>query len=93
MNETIQIIMGVGVGILLGLFFYEGLKFTLRKGLKSKTPALWFLMSFLVRTGMVVAGFYFFSNGNWKLLLACLVGFTISRFAVTGFKKVSPRKN
>ena len=92
MSETIQIITGVGVGFLLGLFFYGGLKFTLRKGLKSKFPALWFLLSFLLRTGIVVAGFYFFSGGNWKTLLACLVGFTISRFVLTGFKTVSPRK-
>lgn len=84
MNEMIQLLTGFAGGILLGLFFYWGLKFTMKKGLKSKNPALWFVLSFLIRTGIVVASFYFLAGGNWKTLLAMLAGFTISRFAFTG---------
>ena len=93
MNEMFQLITGFAGGILLGLFFYWGLRFTMRKGLKSKNAALWFLMSFLIRTGIVIAGFYFLSGGDWKVLLAGLVGFTISRFVITGIGvPISPGK-
>ncbi len=86
MNEKLSVITGLPLGFLLGLFFYGGLKLTLKKGLSSGYPALWFLLSFLLRTGIVVAGFYYFSGGNWKILLTCLAGFSLSRFAVTGAK-------
>lgn len=82
MTEIFHLFTGLVVGILLGLFFYGGLKFTLRRGLKSKYAALWFLLSFLLRTAVVAAGFYYVSGGNWKVLLASLAGFTLARFAI-----------
>lgn len=83
MNEMLQLLSALVAGIVLGLFFYGGLKFTLRKGLGSKNPALWFLLSFLLRTAVVAVGFYFVSGGDWKALLACLAGFTLARFAIS----------
>jgi len=40
-----------------------------------------------LRTGLVVAGFYFVSLGDWRKLLACLLGFIIARFAITWFTR------
>jgi F1F0 ATPase subunit 2 len=83
MNEhLILVLMGVA-GVLLGVFFFGGLWYTVRRGLGSKRPGLWFLVSLLLRTGVVVAGFYFISDGGWKGLLACLVGFVVGRLVVT----------
>jgi F1F0 ATPase subunit 2 len=33
----------------------------------------------LLRTGIVLAGFYFIARGQWERLVACLCGFVISR--------------
>jgi F1F0 ATPase subunit 2 len=69
-------------GLLLGVFFFGGLWWTVRRGLSSAAPALWFSVSVLVRTGVAIGGFYVVSHGEWRRLLACLLGFFISRIAV-----------
>ncbi len=83
MNESVTLVLLGGAGVLLGLFFFGGLWWTVRRGLTSKRPALWFLCSLLLRTGIVLAGIYFVSGGRWDGLLACLAGFVIARFIVT----------
>ncbi len=67
------------MGILLGLFFFGGLWWTTKKGLLSKTPALWFLTSLFVRIGIVIIVFYYLSRGHWERALICLIGFIIAR--------------
>jgi F1F0 ATPase subunit 2 len=81
-------------GLLLGAVFYGGLWWTVRKGLSSPRPAVWFLGSFLLRTGMVLAGFYVVSGGRGDRLLACLLGFLIARVFVTRWTRSSlaPRR-
>ena len=39
-------------GALLGAFFFGGLWWTVQKGVASERPALWFLGSLLLRTGI-----------------------------------------
>jgi F1F0 ATPase subunit 2 len=69
-------------GLLLGVFFFGGLWWTIRHGLFSAAPALWFSVSVLIRTGVAIGGFYVVSHGEWRRLLACLLGFFISRIGV-----------
>ena len=76
-------------GLLLGILFFYGLWLTVRRAFKSKIPALWFLGSFLVRTGITLAGFYYVSMGNWQYLIICLVGFVSARFIVNHFTKLN----
>ena len=83
MNETAMLLVAGGAGVLLGSTFFGGLWWTVRKGLSSQRPALWFLGSMLVRTGIVVAGFYVVSGGRWQRLVACLLGFVVARPLVT----------
>ena len=88
MNETVILVLAGGAGVLLGAFFFCGLWWTVRRGLSSKQPVLWFSGSLLLRTGIALAGFYFvsgISGGHWERLLACLLGFVIARFVVTRF--------
>lgn len=82
MNETVVLALMGGAGVLLGVFFFGGLWWTVRRGLASKRPALWFLSSLLLRTGVVLAGLYFVSGSRWDWLLACLVGFVAARLIV-----------
>ncbi len=44
-------------GVLLGMFFFGGLWWTIRRGVSSKQPAALFFFSLLLRTGIALAGF------------------------------------
>ena len=82
MNNFLSLALAVVAGLLLGMIFFGGLWWTVRKGVFSKSPALWFLGSMLLRMGIVLAGFYFVGRGDWKRLVTCLLGFIIARFIV-----------
>ncbi len=83
MNETlIRILAGV-TGVGLGAIFFGGLWWTIRLGVSSSRPALWFLVSALLRTAITLEGFYFISGGQWQRLVACLLGFIAARLAMT----------
>ena len=83
MNETLTLALAWVTGGVLGTIFFGGLWWTVRKGVSSKQPALWFFGSLLLRMSIALAGFYFVSGGHWDRLLACLLGFVIARFIVT----------
>lgn len=83
MTENLLLLLAGLAGCLLGMVFFIGLWWTVRKGIAAKRPALWFLGSMLLRTMIVMLGFYFISRGSWKRLLACLVGFICARLIVT----------
>jgi F1F0 ATPase subunit 2 len=88
MNETLSLFFAGVAGLLLGAIFFGGLWWTVRKGLSSRQPVLWFLGSMLLRIGIALAGFYFVGRGDWKRLLACLIGFVFARFVVTWLTRV-----
>jgi len=83
MNEILRVVFAGIAGLGLGVIFFGGLWWTVRKGVSSKHPAAWFLGSMLLRMGLVLAGFYFVGGGDWKRLIACLLGFIIARLLVT----------
>jgi F1F0 ATPase subunit 2 len=83
MNEILHVLPSLIAGMLLGAMFFGGLWWTVRKGVSSARPALWFFGSLLLRTSMTLAGFYMVSDGHWEKLLVCLVGFTMARPIVT----------
>src|SRR5579864_8194595 len=83
MNETLILVLALVTGVLLGAMFFGGLWWTVRKGVSSKQPALWFLGSLLLRTSIAMAGFYFVARGHWERLLVCLLGFIMARLIVT----------
>jgi F1F0 ATPase subunit 2 len=69
-------------GALLGAIFFGGLWWTVQMGMTSERPALWFLGSLLLRTGVILAGFYFVSQGHWSRLGVCLLGCVVARVIV-----------
>ena len=82
MNETLTLILVGAAGAALGAIFFGGLWWTVRKGVSSPRPALWFFGSMVVRMTIVLAGFYLVGRGHWERLVACLLGFIIARFIV-----------
>lgn len=83
MNDAPMLALAALAGMALGGFFFGGLWWSTRKGLDSARPALWFAGSFLVRTTVTLAGFYFLSDGRWERLAACLAGFFAARVLAT----------
>ena len=83
MIEAPAVLLALFVGVMLGALFFGGLWWTIRRGISSEWAAVWFLGSLLLRTAITLAGFYFVSRGDWRRLVACLLGFLISRLLVT----------
>lgn len=86
MAEMICLPWAFAGGVLLGGFFFHGLWWTVRKGLGSPRPALWFLVSYLVRMAVVMSGFYLLSGGLWSRLAVCIIGFVLARCFVVRVK-------
>lgn len=83
MNELLFMIVALITGALLGIVFFGGLWLTVRKAIASKTPALWFLGSIILRIGIVLVGFYLImQRGSWLIGLLCLLGFIAGRVIV-----------
>jgi F1F0 ATPase subunit 2 len=79
-----RVVVPLITGILLGIFFFGGLWWTVQKGVSSKQPAFWFLGSLVLRVSLTLTGFYGISaGGHWERLLACLLGFIVSRYIST----------
>lgn len=91
MNDAPMISFAFLVGIGLGAVFFGGLWWTLRKAMTSKQPALWFASSLFVRVGVTLSGFYFVSADHGPRFLGCLLGFTISRAAITRLVRPTER--
>ena len=82
MNETLMMALAWGLGAVLGVVFFGGLWWTVRKSLYAKHPALWIFGSLILRISIVAAGFYLLSGRHWGRLLLSLLGFIAARFGV-----------
>ena len=88
MKELSALILALFAGGLLGMIFFGGLWWTIQRGVSSKSPAILFSGSLLLRTATAVAGFYFVSRGDWRKLLACMLGFLLARLLVTRLTRI-----
>ncbi|HEX7972333.1 MAG TPA: ATP synthase subunit I [Thiobacillus sp.] len=91
MNEALSLVPALAAGVLLGGIFFGGLWWTVVRGVSSRHAALWFIGSMLLRTGVVLSGFYLVAAGDWKRLLASLLGFIVARLAVTRLVRAMQR--
>jgi len=83
MNESLALVLAWMAGAGLGATFFGGLWWTVRKGVSSPRPALWFFGSPLLRMGIALVGFYLVGGGHSDRLLLCLLGFAVARPVVT----------
>lgn len=83
MNETASLLCSCITGLLLGAIFFGGLWWTINFSLYSKYAALYFQLSMLLRTTIVLSGFHLLLGENWQKLLAGLCGFLIARLVAT----------
>ncbi len=73
----------------LGVIFYGGLWWTVRTGVSSHRPALWFTGSLLLRMGVALVGLYIVAGGRWERLLLCFLGLVTARLVVTWLTRPS----
>jgi F1F0 ATPase subunit 2 len=82
LSDILALALAFFGGALLGVVFFGGLWWTVQKGVTSESPAVWFLGSLLLRTSLILAGFYLAAQGHWSGFVICFLGFLIARFIV-----------
>jgi F1F0 ATPase subunit 2 len=75
--------LAVLAGAALGLVFYAGLWWTVRRAATFRRPGLSVLASLLLRMSIALGGFYVVAGSDWARLLLCLAGFVLARAAVS----------
>ena len=89
-SGTLVWVAALLAGGLLGVFFFAGLWWTVRRSALSPTPARWFLGSLILRIAIVLAGFYVVGAGQPVRLGLCLLGFLLARAIVLLVTKPTP---
>ena len=80
MNEIILYVLIFIGGFILGIIFFGGLWLTVKKGVKSKIPAVLFVLSSLIRTAILLLVFYYLIRYDWVFSIFCLIGFILGRY-------------
>ena len=93
MNDFILKLLVFIAGVALGVLFFLGLWFTVKKALNSKRPVVWFLGSAIIRLSITLLGFYYLTMGNWINMIICLLGFILARFIVLNITKIKDEKS
>ena len=82
MSDNFSLALALIAGALLGVFFFGGLWWTVRKGVTSHWPAFWFLGSLLLRTSVILVGFLLVSEREFVKLLVCFLGFLFAKVTI-----------
>lgn len=80
---SLNLLWTFAAGLLLGGIFFGGLWWTVRRAMTSPHPARWFLISLIVRSSLVVFGFYALAGQDWQRWVACMLGLILARFLIT----------
>jgi F1F0 ATPase subunit 2 len=88
-SDPVTLLFAVLAGVMLGLVFFVGLWWTVRRGLSTRHPAGLFLVSLVLRMTVAIGGFWWVAGGQWDRLLACLVGFLLVRLVMTRWSRTS----
>jgi F1F0 ATPase subunit 2 len=88
--DAFRLAVAAAVGVAVGLFYFAGLWWTVRRAPSSRTPGLLVLGSFLVRTAVAAVAMVLVGRGDWMAFVACLVGFVAARIILV--RKLRPAK-
>lgn len=83
--SPIAIVSSIMAGIALGLFFYGGLWFTVRRLATTPHPVLLTLGSFWIRLVVVLAAFVFLTRAGLPYVALAMASFILGRLAVSRF--------
>jgi F1F0 ATPase subunit 2 len=82
-SVALEGVSGLLVGVVLGVFYFAGLWWTVRRLNSSEYTALLFTFSMLFRTGVLMLGLYFILGDSWQTLMLGLLGFMLVRLLAT----------
>jgi F1F0 ATPase subunit 2 len=80
------------VGTALSVFYFGGLWLTLQKINQAKAPALLLAGSFLVRTTVLLMGFYLVFGSGLDKLIVCFICFLATRHFILTWAQMPVRK-
>lgn len=75
--------LAIVAGSLLGMLFFGGLWWTVRRMASGGRPHLLAAASFVLRTALVMGGFYLLLGAGWPYLLGAMAGFIAARTYLT----------
>lgn len=73
------LLIALAGGMAVGVFFFGGLWLSVQMLPRTSRPALWFVVSFGMRSAAALGGFYWIAGQRWLPWLVCLLGFLLSR--------------
>ena len=76
-------------GLILGLFYFGGLYHTIKLAAGKRTIKSIFFLSFLIRTILVLAGFWLILRYGLRPFVISFILFVVTRFIMT--KKLGPK--
>jgi F1F0 ATPase subunit 2 len=79
MMDIVPLAMAMLAGIVIGGFYFGSLWLVVRRVRAMRYPAAWLLVSFVARTVIAAAGFYFVMGGRWERIATCMLGFLLAR--------------
>jgi len=83
MGETLYLIISFSSGMALGAFYFLSLWKTLQKISDARNPGFLLFRSYLIRTSVVLVGFYLIMGGHWERVVVALLGFVLMRVILT----------
>lgn len=81
------------IGLLLGGLYFGGLYLTTQRFNNAKSPALFMILSFVLRMGVLITGFYYLSKSGYKNILIGLLAVMLVRFLMLFNIKNHPSKS
>lgn len=80
---VMQLALAMLFGAALGGVYFALLWLTVKYLATMRRPALWVMLSLLLRMGLMLAGLYWITNDSWQMLVAALVGIIVVRVIFT----------
>ncbi len=78
-----EILLALAGGLAVGVAYYGGLWWTVQRVGMVERPGLLFVVSFLVRTSIALAGLILLTALRWQLILAFMAMFVVARIVLT----------
>ncbi|HOO47715.1 MAG TPA: ATP synthase subunit I [Deltaproteobacteria bacterium] len=90
MEKSLDLAVAFLLGMGLGAFYFLFLWKTLQKIPDVDNPGFVMFRSFIIRTAVVLSGFYLIMDHSWERIVAALFGFIVMREVLTRIKGKAP---
>jgi F1F0 ATPase subunit 2 len=90
-SSPLILVLSALAGIILGILYFGGLWLTITKMQTLKNPGIFLTLSFILRTALVIGGFYLIADGKLERLAVAMLAFFVTRFVF--IKYFSPERS